>query len=47
VKNIDENALKERIETVLPALNEYQRSRYLSAEVQSIGHGGISILSRL
>jgi hypothetical protein len=47
VKNIDKNALKKRIASVLPALNEYQRRRYLSAEARSIGYGGISIVSRL
>jgi hypothetical protein len=47
MKNIDENALKKRIENVLPTLNEYQRRRYLSAEAKSIGYGGISIVSRL
>jgi hypothetical protein len=47
VKNIDENVLKKRIESVLPTLNEYQRGRYLSAEAKSIGYGGISIASRL
>jgi hypothetical protein len=47
MKNIDENALKKRIENVLPTLNEYQHRRYLSAEAKSIGCGGISIVSRL
>jgi hypothetical protein len=47
MKRIDENALKGRIESVLPTLNEYQRRRYLSAEAKSIGYGGISTVSRL
>jgi hypothetical protein len=47
MKNIGENALKKRIESVLPTLNEYQRRRYLSAEANSVGYGGISIASRL
>ena len=39
--------VQNRIEGVLPTLNEYQRRRYLSAEAKSLGHGGISIISRL
>ena len=45
--NVDLIALQTRIETVLPTLNEYQRRRYLSAEARTIGHGGISIVSRI
>ena len=44
---IDINALKIRIEAVLPTLNEFQRRRYLSAEAMSLGRGGISLVSRL
>jgi hypothetical protein len=47
MKDIDENILKRRIESVLPTLNEYQRRRYLSAEAKNIGYGGISTVSRL
>ena len=47
MKNIDESALKLKIETMLPSLNEYQRRRYLCLEAKSLGHGGISIVSRL
>jgi len=36
-----------RIETIVPALNEYQRRRYLSAEAKTYGYGGISLVSRL
>ena len=32
---------------MLPALNEYQRRRYLATEAKAIGHGGISLVSRL
>ena len=39
--------LQERIEFVLPTLNEYQRRRYLSAEAKAFGRGGISLVSRL
>jgi len=45
--NVELNALQSRIEMVLPTLNEYQRRRYLSAEARTIGHGGISIVSRI
>ena len=41
---ININALKIRIESVLPTLNEYQRRRYLSAEAKSLGRGGISLV---
>jgi len=47
MKRIDELALQTRIMNVLPALNEYQRRRYLSAEANAIGYGGISLVSRL
>jgi len=45
--HVDVNALKTRIENVLPTLNEYQRRRYLSAEAKSLGRGGITLVSRL
>ena len=44
---IDEHGLETRIWAVLPTLNEYQRRRYLSAEAKTIGHGGISLVSRI
>ena len=47
MNSVDLVALQTRIETVLPTLNEYQRRRYLSAEARAIGHGGISIVSRI
>ncbi|MCL2358171.1 ISAzo13 family transposase [Candidatus Bathycorpusculum sp.] len=40
-------ALQARIAAVLPALNEYQRRRYLAIEAKTIGYGGISLVSRL
>ena len=40
-------AIQNRINAILPTLNEYQRRRYLSAEAKSIGYGGISLISRL
>jgi len=45
--DIDVLAIQNRIEAVLPTLNEYQSRRYLSAEAKSIGYGGISLISRL
>ena len=36
MKNIDILPIKNRIETVLPTLNEYQSRRYLSAEAKAI-----------
>jgi hypothetical protein len=47
MKDIDIKSLQNRIETMLPTLNEYQRRRFLSAEAQGIGYGGISLVSRL
>jgi len=47
MNNVDMYALQARIEAVMPALNEYQRRRYLSAEAKAIGRGGISLVSRL
>jgi len=47
MKDVDIDALKMRVEAVLPMLNEYQRRRYLSAEAKSIGRGGITLVSRL
>jgi hypothetical protein len=47
MKNADVTALRMRIETIVPTLTEYQRRRYLSAEAKSLGHGGISLVSRL
>jgi hypothetical protein len=43
----DTIALQTRIETMLPTLNEYQRRRYLSTKAKTIGHGGVSLVSRL
>jgi len=40
-------ALRLRIGAVLPTLNEFQRRRYLSAEAQSLGRGGITLVNRL
>jgi hypothetical protein len=40
-------SLQKRIEAVLPTLNEYQRIKYLAAEAESNGYGGISLVSRI
>jgi hypothetical protein len=47
MKKVDVIAIQNRIEAVLPALNEYQSRWYLSAEAKSIGYGGISLINRL
>ena len=47
MRNAEIKALKIRIEAIEPALNEYQRRRYLSAEAKSLGRGGITLVSRL
>jgi len=47
MENVDVAALKIRIETVVPMLNEYQRRRYLSVEAKSLGYGGITLVSQL
>jgi hypothetical protein len=47
MNNVDVNALKLRIDIMLPTLNEYQRRRFLSVEAKSIGRGGISLVSRM
>jgi hypothetical protein len=43
----DVDALKMRIEKVMPTLNEYQRRRFLAAEAKSLGHGGLTLVSQL
>jgi hypothetical protein len=45
--NFDTNALQERILQTLPRLNERQRRRFLAIESKSLGHGGISLISRI
>lgn len=42
-----ESRIKERINYLLPNLNEIQRRLYLAAEAKTYGHGGISCISRL
>lgn len=39
--------IKERIETILPLLNERQSRAYLSAEAKSIGWGGKTKIAKL
>ena len=42
-----ENTTRERIEKMLPLLNEKVLRQYLALEAKSIGHGGISEISKL
>jgi transposase len=44
---VDKTTLKNRINTVLPLLNEYQSRQYLSAEARAFGYGGISLVSQI
>jgi transposase len=39
--------LRNKIEKVLPHLNERQKRIFLSVEAESLGYGGVSIISRL
>ena len=43
----DEKALKLRITTMLPELNERQRRLYLAAEAKAIGYGGVTRVSKI
>ena len=43
----NETALKLRIETMLPKLNERQRRLFLATEAKAIGYGGITKVSRI
>jgi hypothetical protein len=43
----DVDALRMRIEKVMPTLNEYQRRRFLAAEAKSLGRGGLTLVSQL
>ncbi|MDR1992914.1 MAG: hypothetical protein LBQ98_05390 [Nitrososphaerota archaeon] len=45
--NTDINAIKLRINKITPTLNEYQRRIYLAAEAKALGHGGITLISKL
>jgi hypothetical protein len=45
--NSNEAKIKERIQYLLPNLNEKQRRLYLAAEAKSYGYGGVSCISRL
>ena len=42
-----DDATRKRIETVLPMLDESQRRRYLAAEADSLGRGGLSAVAAL
>ena len=42
-----ETIIQERIDTILPLLNERQKRLFLASEARSVGWGGISLISRL
>jgi predicted transcriptional regulator len=42
-----DNTLKERIDTMLPLLNERQRRLFLASEAKAFGFGGVSETSRI
>lgn len=44
---VDEEVLKNRITGVMPLLNEKQRRRYLAYEAESLGHGGVTLVSKI
>src|SRR5215469_9790266 len=46
VVELDERVLAAKFESILPHLDERQRRLLLAAEARSIGHGGISLVSR-
>src|SRR5450755_5043061 len=46
VKEIDERRLAAKFEVILPHLDERQRRLLLAAEARSLGHGGVSLVSR-
>ena len=43
----DITGIKNRIATMLPILDEYQRRIFLASEAQMLGYGGISCISRI
>ncbi|MCL2832079.1 MAG: ISAzo13 family transposase, partial [Treponema sp.] len=44
---INSSALRMRINTMLPELNERQRRLFLAAEAKAIGYGGITQVSKI
>jgi len=46
VMEIDERVLAAKFEVILPHLDERQRRLLLAAEARSLGHGGVSLVSR-
>jgi hypothetical protein len=47
---MDENkikVIKQRIELMLPILDEYRLRMYLAAEAKALGHGGLKIVSKI
>jgi hypothetical protein len=47
IARIDEEALAEKLEAVLPHLDERQRRLTLAAEARALGHGGIAAVARV
>lgn len=47
VMNLDLKALTRKFDLMLPLLDERQRRIYLASEAEAIGHGGVSVVSRL
>ena len=47
MKTIDESKLRQKLERVIPLLDERQKRLFVAAEAEQIGYGGITLLSRL
>src|SRR5580704_18199925 len=43
---IDESAIRQRFEALIPVLDERARRRFAAAEAASAGHGGVSAVTR-
>jgi len=43
----DERRLRDKLETLLPALNERQQRLFLAVEARSLGRGGVSTVARI
>ena len=44
---MDNDTLRNKIQKILPILNEKQKRIFLASEAQSLGYGGISKISKL
>ena len=45
--NINEKLLKEKIDSIIPYLNEKQKRLMVAAEATSLGYGGITIIKKV